>query len=106
MKLLTTALLVFGLATPLFAQQPLTSEEKLKLEKVALLQQIELLTKEVAQWRQLFAQTSLRLGEFEAAVSREQTRAALEGVVKEIEATRPGFEFDPQTGQFKPKKKE
>jgi hypothetical protein len=110
-KRLALALVVVGvLLSPgaIYAQElkqpsPLTEVEKLKLERAVLLQRIDGLTKEVAQWRQLFAQASSRLGEFEAAVQQEQTKTYQESVIKDIESARPGFTFNPQDGTFKPK---
>lgn len=114
---LATGLLVLSLSVagpiPAFAGQeksdsptqaaPLTEVEKLKLERAALLAQVEGLVKEVAQWRQMFAQAAQRLGEFEVHTQSESNKAYLDSLIKEIESSRPGFSFDPKTGEFKPK---
>jgi hypothetical protein len=115
MKLATSLLVLclsFVAPLPTFAGQektdspiatPLTEVEQLKLERAALLQQVEGLVREVAQWRQMFANASSRLGEFEVAVQQEQNKAYTDSVVKAIEAARPGFTFDPKSGSFTPK---
>lgn len=116
-QLIATLALCLSAAVPAFAQDKaqspaapapveapaLTEVERLKMDRAALLQQVESLVKEVAQWRQMFAQAASRLGEFEVAVQQEQNKAYLDGVIKEIEASRPGFSFDPKSGSFTPK---
>lgn len=88
---------------PAPAVAPLTEVEQLKLERAALIGQLAAAAKEVAQWRQLFANASQALGGFESKAAEDQAKQAGAAVIQELEAARPGFSFDVQTGTFKPK---
>jgi len=68
---------------------PLTEVELLKLENARLLLQLEQLTQALVQV-QLKQQT-------------ETNQQIISKILNDIEAVRPGFAYDPATGQFVPK---
>lgn len=81
---------------------PLSEVEQLKIDKAELVAAIAALTRDVAQWRTLFAQASDALGKKEAAEQDAASKTFIDTVVKELEAARPGYKFDPQTKSFTP----
>jgi hypothetical protein len=97
------------LSTSAFAQDKvpqLTELERYKLERLALLQQIDALTKELSGWQQLYAGTAKKLADLDLQVQKKNFDENLKAVVEGIEAARPGFKFDPASGKFIPVKKE
>lgn len=93
------------LSAPTFAQTPtdpapLTEIEKLKLENLALTFRMNEMTKEIGQWRTVAAQCLVPLSQYESKAGDEQAKANLDKLVAEVEAARPGFTFNPQTGAF------
>lgn len=92
-KIVTTFAVVISLAAVGFAQGPeLTSEQKLRIERINLVTRVSQLEKENADLK-------VQLSSLQVAIER----AKLQG---DIEKANPDFVWDAQTGKFTEKKKE
>lgn len=94
--------LILLVPTTTLAQTPLSEVEKLKLEKASMVAAIAQLTKEVAQWRTLFAQASDALGKLESQSQETAAKTFVDTTVSELETARPCYKFNPQDSSFTP----